>query len=360
MIGKIILRTGVEPTDREITFKNDKIATKEKGITTSRGIFNWTTVTGGPLDTVQGIIDDLNTSDLTNVLLYNSFKDKKFNRYFRINGTFVKFPSGLNETNALATYVAKVDSSIYLRKDLQNGILESYTATDPQGIVAKRQADPLFVKSTELLMDDDFVNTKEFEPHVVDDEAMYVRLDTTEPTGMGLLWNDKGEIRRTQEVKFELEVTTLQPGKDADRYIPKIRALQSFTPKVYIIRNSVISFTIRSYSKVEKFRLIGEGITTVEVKKLGVDSLSNSFNGLHELTEFICPFEATANITNFYSAWEDCPKLHENTFPSIDVSSANQLSRAWFGTFTSINCPGTNGIVTVPAGAYTHDMCSPT
>ena len=97
-------------------------------------------------------------------------------------------------------------------------------------------------------------------------------------------------------------------------------------------------------------------ITKIVVKNLsGITSLNNSFTNLWELTEFICPFELTSDITDFEHAWSFCNSL--TLFPSIDVSSGTNFRYTWYNCSALPHCPGGNE-VTIPAGATTTNMCS--
>ena len=84
-------------------------------------------------------------------------------------------------------------------------------------------------------------------------------------------------------------------------------------------------------------------------------SLNYSFINSSTMTEFLADGHFK-NVTDFYSAWYNCSSL--TSFPLIDTSSGTNFSYTWGSCPSLPSCPGTDGTVTIPAGAITTDMCN--
>jgi hypothetical protein len=116
------------------------------------------------------------------------------------------------------------------------------------------------------------------------------------------------------------------------------------------------TFTCESQDNITSFRVNGSEITKIEVQRMKtVISLRQAFYLLTNMAEFICPFEETQNVTDFERAWMFCSGL--TSFPSLDVSSGTDFNSAWYNCTSLPSCPGTDGTVTIPAGADTTGMC---
>ena len=59
---------------------------------------------------------------------------------------------------------------------------------------------------------------------------------------------------------------------------------------------------------------------------LGTD-LSRAWHGATNMTSFVCPFDVTSGVANFYSAWRGCSSL--TSYPLIDTSSGTSFGYTW-------------------------------
>ncbi len=93
------------------------------------------------------------------------------------------------------------------------------------------------------------------------------------------------------------------------------------------IGNNIIYFRLNYYGEIRN-RSNESSITKVEVIKMKtVTSLYQSFINLYNMTEVICPFEETENVTNYAEAWRLCSSLI--SFPLVDTSSAVDFYATW-------------------------------
>jgi len=58
-------------------------------------------------------------------------------------------------------------------------------------------------------------------------------------------------------------------------------------------------------------------------------NLTDAWFGANNMTSFVCPFDVTSSVTNFFAAWAACSGL--TSFPLIDTSSGTSFIYAWQG-----------------------------
>ena len=58
-------------------------------------------------------------------------------------------------------------------------------------------------------------------------------------------------------------------------------------------------------------------------------NLTYAWFGANNMTSFVCPFDVTSSVTNFFAAWAACSGL--SSFPAIDTSSGTNFIYAWQG-----------------------------
>ena len=58
-------------------------------------------------------------------------------------------------------------------------------------------------------------------------------------------------------------------------------------------------------------------------------NLTDAWFGANNMTSFVCPFDVTSSVTNFFAAWAACSGL--TSFPLIDTSSGTNFIYAWQG-----------------------------
>jgi len=66
-------------------------------------------------------------------------------------------------------------------------------------------------------------------------------------------------------------------------------------------------------------------------------NLTNAWYGANNMTSFVCPFDVTSGVTNFFSAWFGLSIL--TSFPSINTSLGTNFGAAWQGCSSLTSFP---------------------
>jgi len=56
-------------------------------------------------------------------------------------------------------------------------------------------------------------------------------------------------------------------------------------------------------------------------------NLQSAWYGASNMTSFVCPFDVTSGVTNFFATWYNCSDL--TSFPQIDTSSGTNFNSGW-------------------------------
>ena len=66
-------------------------------------------------------------------------------------------------------------------------------------------------------------------------------------------------------------------------------------------------------------------------------NLTNAWYGANNMTSFVCPFDVTSGVTNFFSAWFGLSIL--TSFPLINTSSGTNFGAAWYSCSSLTSFP---------------------
>ena len=229
-----------------------------------------------------------------------------------IDSTFLPTTAGYDDTSKLFDILAT-----------QLEIDDNFVPTDPLDIISKKA----LVSELTVLKNDG--STQMVDGYIPDSNQKPVTLKnlkgevnmvlpTTEPTEVGVLWNDNG-VPKVLRGPMKVEMKVWSPN----------------TPLVssnldVVIDNGDGSWLVGTDNNITFFYFNSDYETTkIEVRNLeGITSLDSAFFDMTNLEEFVCPIEATTNITDLSWAWANCSSL-EN-FPLIDTSSVILFHYTWW------------------------------
>ena len=330
------LEQGELPFPREIAFIGNELFTNEGGLRKRElGVKTLTAI--GNLSNGIDIWNEIGNSE---VLYYIDNSANEFNEYFRIDGSFIKRNVGLIMEDLGEYVLIHPNQENYIKRDGSIKIDNSYSPTNPKGILSKKFVDNLgSVDISQPIMNVSYQTTENFQPHIKGDDEIFLRLPEEDPFILDVLWNDQGNIRRSAghiahiryftnyDISFNTGIKSPTNGYidiiGNDTIYPN-----SSTRSRHITKIEVLEYGERT----SWFRIAYNcsNLTEFIISATGQNKVSNFYNawlGCKKLTSF--PLLDTSNVTNFYQAWNGCESL--TSFPSLDTSSGTNFIYTWAG-----------------------------
>jgi len=255
------------------------------------------------------------------------------------------------------------NTSMIIRNDGSVKTAETYTPYNDKdvvtsGFVEKEIGDFYKTDGSKKLPHDLVSNGKQL---AVYKSGMKIALSTENPYEDGVIWNDNGTLRVSENVGIVRYYTTEELGWSDGKSRPVTDGY------IDVITNDSV-YPTSNRDKVTKGEIIRYGNRT---------SYNYLFSYCTNMTEFVVSATDESKVTNFYYAWYYCSSL--TSFPQLDVSSGANFGSAWYNCSSLTSFPqldvssGTDfgwawgychklpecplNYLNIPDGAYTGNAC---